>query len=104
MGKLRARSEDEFNQRYKDILVAASELFMKNNYDDLSLASIAKALSLSRPALYSYFHSKEALFLELSKQEYLTVSDELKKNFTHKTEVDAFCNKLIKIFLDHPYF
>lgn len=104
MGKQRARSEEEFNQRYKAILAAASDLFMEKNYDDLSLASIAKSIGLSRPALYSYFHSKEALFLELSKNEYLTVAAEMETHFTQKVDTKEFCSQLVKIFLKHPLF
>ena len=104
MGKQRARSQEELNQRYEDILTAASKLFMENNYEDLSLTNIAKSLGLSRPALYSYFQSKEALFLELSKKEYLAITQELSKKFTHEIGVKEFCVQLMEIFLSRPLF
>ena len=104
MGKLRARSQAELDQRYTDILNAASELFMDNNYEDLSLTSIAKSIGLSRPALYSYFHSKEALFLELSKREYITVAKEMQVKFTKPIGLEDFCANLVAIFLHHRLF
>lgn len=104
MGKRRARSQEELNQRYEDILTAASDLFMKSNYEDLSLTSIAKSLGLSRPALYSYFHSKEALFLKLSEKEYLAVAQEMNGKFSQKIEVREFCRQLMMIFLNRPLF
>lgn len=104
MGKKRARSQEELNQRYEDILTAASDLFMENTYEDLSLTNIAKSLGLSRPALYSYFHSKEALFLKLSEKEYLAVAQEMKNKFLQKIEVKEFCKQLMAIFLSRPLF
>lgn len=104
MGKKRARSQEELNQRYEDILTAASDLFMENNYEDLSLTNIAKSLGLSRPALYSYFHSKEALFLKLSEKEYLAVAQEMKDKFSQRIEVKEFCKQLMTIFLSRPLF
>ncbi len=104
MGKKRARSQEELNQRYEDILTAASDLFMENNYEDLSLTNIAKSLGLSRPALYSYFHSKEALFLKLSEKEYLSVAQEMKDKFSQRIEVNEFCKQLMTIFLGRPLF
>ena len=104
MGKQRARSQEELNQRYEDILTAAQNLFMNNDYDDLSLTNIAKSLDLSRPALYSYFRSKEALFLKLSEREYLAVSHEIKERFTKKVGTKKFCVQLTEIFLNRPLF
>lgn len=104
MGKQRARSQEELNQRYEDILNAASELFMENNYEDLSLTNIAKSLGLSRPALYSYFRSKEALFLKLSEREYLAITHEMKENFTQRVGVEEFCMRLTEILLSRPLF
>lgn len=104
MGKLRARSQKELNQRYNDILDATSKLFMQGNYEDLSLTSIAKGLRLSRPALYSYFHSKEEVFLELSKREYLAITKQLKAEFATQVDTKDFCDKLIDIFLSRPLF
>lgn len=105
MGTLRARSVEEQNERYQKILATAADFFTTIDYEDISLSKIAKKIGLSRPALYSYFDSKEMLFLTLSKQQYLLVRDKLIKDFsTEKMSKKDFCFNLAKLFFDTPDF
>ena len=94
MGKLRARTEAEIKQRYEDIIRSARELFLKMEYEDISLAVIAKEINITRPSLYHYFDSKEALFLELSKREYLRLADALLDTFHQQVDINDFCSHL----------
>lgn len=104
MGKLRARTKDEINKRYEDIINAAKDLFMKMEYEDISLAIIAKELNITRPSLYNYFDSKEALFLELCKQGYLGLADELNKEFYEHMDINDFCSKLCDVLMEDELF
>jgi TetR/AcrR family transcriptional repressor of mexJK operon len=49
-------------QTYELILNEAYRLFARNGYEKTSLSMIAKEVGLTKPALYYYFSSKEALF------------------------------------------
>lgn len=48
--------------RREAILAAAAEEFSRSGYEGASLAAIAARLGSSKPTLYRYFPSKEALF------------------------------------------
>lgn len=104
MGQLRARSETEREKRYQNIISVTKKLFQNQNYDDLNLGKIAKELNLSRPALYSYFKSKEELFLEVSKLEYIEMNKKLRNSFTAQLPQKVFCKQLVEVFLSNDLF
>lgn len=105
MGELRARSAAEQNERYQKILDTAADFFTTMDYEEISLNKIAKKIGLSRPAIYSYFNSKEILFLTLSKQQYLLIKDKFIKEFSNKKMTTKdFCFKLAKLFFNSPTF
>ncbi|QCQ04384.1 TetR/AcrR family transcriptional regulator [Ligilactobacillus animalis] len=104
MGKLRARTADEKDERQREVIRVAKEIFMELEYEDISLALIAKKLQITRPSLYNYFRSKEILFLELSRQGYLAMSDKLERNFEKKLETNEFCQRLTTLFLEDKLF
>ena len=104
MGKLRARTEEEINQRYQDILNSARKLFLTMEYEDISLAIVAKELNITRPSLYNYFESKEVLFLEICKEEYIRCSEVLLDAFQKPTELQEFCEKIFDVLMRDSLF
>lgn len=65
MGQVRARGADEKGARREAILAAAARRIDGSTFDDLSMSDLAGDLGLSKGALYLYFPTKEALFLEV---------------------------------------
>ncbi|GGR34716.1 TetR/AcrR family transcriptional regulator [Deinococcus ruber] len=61
----RARSGEAKAARRAEILEQARLLLATTRYPALTLADIAVRVGLTKPALFAYFTSKEALFLEL---------------------------------------
>lgn len=61
----KSRKEREKEQRRKDIIDAAEELFFGNGYDSVSMNDIAKVVELSKATLYLYFENKEELFFAI---------------------------------------
>ncbi|PXF29058.1 hypothetical protein WH50_22755 [Pokkaliibacter plantistimulans] len=53
--------------RRKAIVQGASEVFLEKGYAPTVMAEIASRVGVSKPTLYSYFPSKEELFLEVIK-------------------------------------
>ena len=64
-GLRRARSAEDKQQRRADILDRAWELFRARPWTELTMTDVAEASGLSKAALYRYFDTKEALFLEV---------------------------------------
>ena len=50
------------DDRRRQLLDRAVELFAEHGYDELSMAAFARAAGISKPLLYHYFRSKRALF------------------------------------------
>lgn len=57
--------EIQKEQRYKAILEAALDLFIRKGYSATKITDIAKAANMSNGLLFHYFKSKEDLYIEL---------------------------------------
>jgi len=56
---------DDDNDRRSDILAAAAHLFAHKGYGSTSVREVVEAAGVTKPTLYYYFDSKEALFREV---------------------------------------
>lgn len=74
---LRARSDQQKEQRLTEIKQAAAALFATHPYHEITLAVIAERLGWSRAALYKYVTSKEDIFLELCSDAMKAYQDDL---------------------------
>lgn len=54
--------------REREMLEVAGRLFSERGYHEVSMDEIAEAAGVSKPMVYSYFDSKEGLFLACVKQ------------------------------------
>ncbi len=61
----RARSPQQKAERRAHILLAAADFFSRQRFESIALTDIARQAGVTKAALYRYFPSKEALFLEL---------------------------------------
>lgn len=71
---IRARSEEQKEQRLAEIKDATDRLFSEHPYHAITLSTIAKELGCSRAQVYKYVSTKEEIFLELcadKRREYL---------------------------------
>jgi len=69
MDFIRARSDEQKSARLKQIIDVAVELFDSQEYDKITLASIARELNFSRVNLYKYVSSKEEIYLTVTMNE-----------------------------------
>jgi TetR/AcrR family transcriptional repressor of mexJK operon len=58
MDNLKSRSDTKRDQ----ILKVASQLFMENGFNAVTMEAIAEAAPVSKPTLYNHFENKQALF------------------------------------------
>lgn len=104
MGEIRARSSEEIDNRKKEILDVTEDLFMNMEYQDITLAIIAEKTSISRPSMYNYYKTKEEVFLDLSKREYLSFNESIKTAFSRKVSREKFCQKMADTIWKHQPF
>lgn len=62
---IRARSEEQKEQRMREIKEVADAMFSETSYHRITLSSIADRLGCSRSQVYKYVDTKEEIFLEL---------------------------------------
>lgn len=62
---IRARSDQQKEERMEEIKHAVDQLFSTKDYHEITLTTIAEALGWSRTKLYQYVTTKEEIFLEL---------------------------------------
>ncbi|NVJ97874.1 MAG: TetR family transcriptional regulator [Alphaproteobacteria bacterium] len=67
--KKRAISPEQKAYRRQQMLDTAAEMFMARSYEAVNMADVAKAIGITKPALYRYFRGKEVLFLALFERE-----------------------------------
>ncbi len=56
-------------RKFDQVLDGAREIFLRDGYEGASVDQIARAAGVSKATLYSYFHDKSMLFLEVAKTE-----------------------------------
>ncbi len=75
--KREARNERRREQTRTEILDTAREAVLRSGLASFTLAAIADELGLTKPALYYYFDSKEALLFELLLREWFELATEV---------------------------
>jgi len=79
---VRARSDEQIEQRINEIVDATARLYEENRFEDITFAMIAKEANFTRSNLYRYFQTKEDIFLELLKHDIATWRKDILETFT----------------------
>ena len=81
MDWVRARSDEQIEQRISEIVDATARLYEENRFEDITFAMIAKEADFTRSNLYRYFQTKEDIFLELMKHDIALWRADILENF-----------------------
>jgi len=81
MDWVRARSDEQIEQRINEIMDATARLYEENRFEDVTFAMIAKEADFTRSNLYRYFQTKEDIFLELMKHDIEVWRKDILENF-----------------------
>jgi len=82
MNWVRARSDEQIEQRISEIVNATARLYEESRFEDITFAMIAKEADFTRSNLYRYFQTKEDIFLELMKHDIVAWRVDVLENFT----------------------
>jgi len=80
---VRARSDEQIEQRIKEIVQATARLYEENRFEDITFAMIAKEANFTRSNLYRYFQTREDIFLELLKHDIVVWREDILENFSN---------------------
>lgn len=97
----RARTQEQIENRREEILNSCCTLFQQEEYDNITLKAISEMTSISRTSMYSYYQTKEEVFLDVLKREYLDWGLEIKKKFEAVDSItqEEFCHLITDTFL-----
>ncbi len=82
MDWVRARSDEQIEQRISEIVDATARLYEEHRFEGITFAMIAKEANFTRSNLYRYFQTKEDIFLELMKHDIAVWRADILENFT----------------------
>lgn len=68
--RTRAITEEQKNERISSILISAEKLFLNRNFSSITVQEIANDAGLAKGSVYSYFSTKEAVYLSLLEREF----------------------------------
>ncbi|WP_432713913.1 TetR/AcrR family transcriptional regulator [Pedobacter sp.] len=69
-----------------NILEASLEIVKEEGWQALSMRKIADKIEYTAPIIYEYFENKEGILLELTRQGYIILNQEIKKAIEKETE------------------
>jgi AcrR family transcriptional regulator len=102
MDWVRARSDEQIEQRVSEIVDATARLYKEHRFEEITFAMIAKEADFTRSNLYRYFETKEDIFLEL-----LSHDIEIWRNHVLETFPDEFipaqefAERWVNLLLEH---
>jgi AcrR family transcriptional regulator len=104
----RPKNPERTRQREEEILAAAAVVFARRGYADTDLEQVAKAVGVSKAAIYYYFKSKESLFLAAVDQGMRLLGEAVQARGSDVEDPLARIGEAIRAYLrffhDHPQF
>lgn len=98
--KRAARSERRRKQTRAEILEVARERIVKDGFARFTIAAVTSELGLTKPALYYYFPSKEALVFEVFLAEMLEAATEVEAAVAQTTSGADAVEALMRTYFD----
>ncbi len=95
----RALTKKEFEEKKKKIKECAKELLKEHSYFDIKVIDIATKAGYSKSVIFKYFPTKETLFLDIFKDEYMIRIERLYTEFYGRENVDYTMFK--SVYINH---
>ncbi len=102
----RARNDNQVELRKQEILDAYKQLLLEVGYDDTTLLSVSKLISVGRTTIYNYFPTKEDMFMELCIQEGSYFINDMKEAYEkadNNNPYKSFEDAMMKLFIDYKH-
>lgn len=90
----RQKSVLKFRRRL-EIVRAATDLFSRKSYHDVTMGEIAGVLGVAKGTIYNYFSSKEKLYLEILKDSFEAIESLLQKEIETRDPAPVKLRKLL---------
>lgn len=100
---LRARSEEQINDRQTEIMNACRTLFDRTGYDGVSIKAISEITSISRPSIYTYYKTKDEILLDILSGDLHSWITDVGKMIRDKSpsSKEEFCSLFVDILMNY---
>lgn len=97
--------DEQFELKRQVVLRTAAKTYSRNGFHETTLADIAEALNVSKPALYYYFRSKDDILFECHRLaiEAITNSDHpmpTRDEADGRTRLEEFLRRYVRMVVD----
>src|SRR3954468_22050032 len=104
---IRERHERDRNALMRGILDAARELFVSEGYENVSMRKIAERIEYSPAAIYSYFPSKDEIFIALAEEGVRLLADCNTGSIDGLPAIDRLRSIVLRLYrfsVQHPQY
>lgn len=102
------RRQVRIGRRRAEILEAAKALFLARDYTSVSIDEIANAAAFSRATVYTYFATKQDIYLAIVSNDLDTLVDGMTQAFDEMRSLRENLTRMVQAymayFIDHPEY
>lgn len=77
---IRARTEQQFNQRRQEIIEATQSLYQTYTFREINFSKISERTHIARSTIYNYYLNKEEIFLDIIEKHLLDINKALEES------------------------
>jgi len=99
----RARTNEQIEERRREILIACAELFDNGGVDDVHFKAIGEKTSFARSTIYKYYSTKEEILLDLLLIDVMNWIYDVRE-FTDKYDAltkEEFCREFTNSYIEN---
>ena len=103
---IRARTDEQIASRQEEIINVCDAIYREKGYEAVHFNAVSKKTSISRPAIYNYYQTKEEIFLDIIKRDFTKWTKELQAHFeiTPKMTKKQFAGFLTESLINHEKY
>lgn len=99
---IRARTEEQFNERRQEIIHATQFLYQQYSFREINFSKISEKTKIARSTIYNYYLNKEEIFLDIILEHFMNIKKGIEENlFEVKLDRADLVDKITKILMDN---
>lgn len=99
---IRARNEEQFKERRKEIIDATEKLYKTFTFRQINFTKISQETNIARSTIYNYYLNKEEIFLDIIEFKFLDMANSVDGELGRiKIPSKDFLNKMSSILITH---
>lgn len=99
---IRARTEEQFNERRQEIIHATQFLYQQYSFREINFSKISEKTKIARSTIYNYYLNKEEIFLDIILEHFMNIKKSIEENLLEvKLDRADLVDKITKILMDN---